>query len=362
MPSPQDPSSRVPVGRRILGTLAHLLPDAARFRLLGLPSGDLRGDPAGLIPGYRAEPGPVGTVHHLPGGIAWGRGAHLDAGYRLIHVLSPGINCGMDYWMLKRQRFFPRLNSLRQETVSLVADGHGNYYHWMLDVLPRLAAFERESLVHRHYLVNQDHPFHRQTLDLLDIPAGSRTATASPEFYSAPELLVPLVPLGVSPENVRFVRNLLLERTGLAQTPPANERIYISRRHANSRRVLNEEELAPLLKKHHFRVCYLEQLSLRQQMLLFHGAETILAPHGAAWTNLIFARSGALALEIVPEGLESTRSGAYHLYAGLAAVAGVGYERVMARTSRSDHPHAADLRLEPEALEKLFERHFSFQQ
>jgi capsular polysaccharide biosynthesis protein len=352
----QDSSSRIPVGRRIVGALAPLLPGAARFRLLGLPSGELQGDPAGLIPGYRVDPGPVGAVHHLPGGIAWGRGAHLDARYRLIHALSPGINRSMDYWMLKRQRFLPRLQSLRQETVSLIADGHGNYYHWMFDVLPRLAALERESLPHRHYLVTQEHPFHRQTLDLLQIPAGARTAAVSRRFYTAAELLVPLAPLGVSPENVRFVRNLLLERTGLAETLPANERIYISRRRANSRRVLNEEELYPLLQKHRFRVCYPEQLSLSQQMLLFHGAETVLAPHGAAWTNLIFARPGALALEIVPEGLESTRSGAYHLYERLAAVAGVGYERIMAGTSRSGHPHAGDLRLEPETLEKVLRR------
>ncbi len=356
MSSPQDSTTRIPAGRRILAALAPALPGAARFRLLGLPSGELHGDPLGLIPGYRSEPGPVGAVHHLPGGIAWGRGAILDARYRLIHALSPGINQGMDYWMLKRQRFLPRLTALPQETVSLVADGHGNYYHWMLDVLPRLAALERESLPHRHYLVTQEHPFHRQTLDLLDIPADARMAVASPEFYSAPKFLVPLAPLGVSRENVRFVCNLLFERTGLADTPFTNERIYISRRHANSRRVLNEEELHPLLQKHNFRVCYLEQLSLKEQMLLFRGAETILAPHGAAWTNLIFARPGALALEIVPEGLEDTRSGAYHLYERLAAVAGVGYERIMAQTSRSGLPHAGDLRLEPETLEKALRR------
>jgi len=356
MSSPQDPPTRVPVGRRVLGAVASLLPGAARFRLFGLPSGELQGDPSGLIPGYRAEPGPVGSVHHLPGGVAWGRGAHLDARYRLIHALSPGINQSMDYWMLKRQRFLPRLKSLGRETVSLIADGQGNYYHWMFDVLPRLAALERESLPYRHYLVTQEHPFHQHTLDLLHIPADARTAVVSSQFYTAPKLLVPLVSLGVSRENVRFVRDLLLETTGLAETPFTNERIYISRRHAQSRRVLNEEELYPLLKKYHFRVCYLEQLSLKEQMLLFHGAETVLAPHGAAWTNLIFARSGALALEIVPEGLERERSGAYLLYERLAAAADVRYERIMAGTSRSSHPHAGDLRLEPEKLEKVLRR------
>jgi capsular polysaccharide biosynthesis protein len=320
--------------------------------MLGLPAGEVDGNPAGQIEGYRAESGPVGTIHHLPNGMAWGRGAHLDADCRLIHFLSPGINRGMDYWMLKRQRFFPKLTCLSRETVSLIADGHGNYYHWMFDVLPRLAALEPESLSNRHYLVAEENAFHRQTLDLLQISSGARTAIVPLQFYSAPEMLVPLVPLGVSRENLRFVRRLLFERTGLVETPPARDRIYISRRHANSRRVLNEDELVPILEKHGFRVCFLEQLSLQQQMLLFHGADIILAPHGAAWTNLIFSRAGSLALEIMPEGMENTHRDAYMLYERLAAAADVRYERIIAQTSRSDYPHAGDLRLNPDVLEQ----------
>jgi capsular polysaccharide biosynthesis protein len=352
MSLPQDPSSRLAVGRRILGALAPALPGPARFRLLGLPAGQVHGDPTGQIPGYQVESRPVGAIHHLPGGIGWGRGAHLDARYRLIHALSPGISCGMDFWMLKRQRFFPKITALRQETVSLIVDGHNNYYHWMLDVLPRLAALDWESLTQRHYLVTQEHSFHQQTLNLLNIPASSRTEAFTLRFYSAPDLLVPVAPTGVSQENVRFVRKLLLERTGLMETTPVRERIYISRSRANSRRVLNEEELYPVLEKYRFRICHLEQLSLKEQMLLFHGADIVLAPHGAAWTNLIFSRPGTLALEIVPEGLETSHLDAYMLYERLAAVSGVRYDRILSQSTRSDYPHAGDLHLEPATLEQ----------
>jgi capsular polysaccharide biosynthesis protein len=356
MPPPHDSSGQLPIGRRIVAALAPALPGTARFRLLGLPSGEISGDPTGLIPGYRAEAGPGGVVHSLPGGLAWGRGAHLDATYRLIHALSPGINRGMDYWMLKRQRLLPRIEPLPGETVSLAADGQGNYYHWMLEVLPRLAALEPASLPHRRYLVAQQHPFQRETFDLLQIPAEARIPIASHRFYAAPKLLVPLVPLGISPENVRFVRHMLVERTGLTESPANGERIYISRRHASSRRMLNEDELEPILKKHHFRVCHPEQLSLRQQILLFHNADVILAPHGATWTNLIFARPGARALEIVPEGLEGDDAGSYFLYETLAAAVGVRYERISAQNSPGGRPHVTDLRLEPETLEAVLRR------
>ena len=57
----------------------------------------------------------------------------------------------MDYWMRKRGRAFPKIARLDHETVSLVSDGHGNYYHWMLDVLPRLAALDLESLPQRRF-------------------------------------------------------------------------------------------------------------------------------------------------------------------------------------------------------------------
>ncbi len=353
---PQDSSNRLSVGRRLLGAISPLVPSRARFRFLGLPATELKGAPTGLISGYHAEPGPMGVVHHLRNGIAWARGAHLDARYRLIHGLSPSITLGMDFWMLKRQRFLPRLNRIPQETVSLIADGHKNYYHWILDVLPRLAALDPDRLSKRHYLICQDHPFHRQTLDLLQVPPSARTAATGLQFYTAPELLIPLRPLGVSQENVRFVRNLLMERTGLANSPIAGERIYISRHHATSRRVVNEDELEPLLKKHHFRTCYLEQLSLKEQMLLFHGAETILAPHGAAWTNLVFARPGTRALEIVPEGLDRTDTGPYHLYEQLAAVADARYERLIAQATSPDYPHAGDVNLKAETLRRVLQQ------
>ena len=86
-------------------------------------------------------------------------------------------------------------------------------------------------------------------------------------------------------------------------------------------------------------------------MQLFHGADVVLAPHGAAWTNLIFSRPGTLALEIVPEGLEATHLDSYQLYERLATAAQVNYARMMCGTSKPDYPHQGDLHLDPAVLE-----------
>ena len=87
-------------------------------------------------------------------------------------------------------------------------------------------------------------------------------------------------------------------------------------------------------------------------MLLFQGAEIILAPHGAAWTNLIFARPGTLALEIIPEGFEAAHPAPFFLYRHLAEACGVRHERIVAPSSRTGYPLAGDLKLTPAALEE----------
>ncbi|MEA5620785.1 glycosyltransferase family 61 protein, partial [Cronbergia sp. UHCC 0137] len=72
--------------------------------------------------------------------------------------------------------------------------------------------------------------------------------------------------------------------------PPEIEqnRIYISRQKATSRRVLNETLLEPLLNEYGFQVLICEQLSLAEQIRLFSNTEAIVGPHGAGLANIMY--------------------------------------------------------------------------
>jgi capsular polysaccharide biosynthesis protein len=53
--------------------------------------------------------------------------------------------------------------------------------------------------------------------------------------------------------------------------------------------LINEAELLQELDKYGFRSYILEDLRFREQVKLFSGAEIIIGPHGAGFTNTIFA-------------------------------------------------------------------------
>lgn len=77
-------------------------------------------------------------------------------------------------------------------------------------------------------------------------------------------------------------------------------RIFLSRRQASSRRLDPnvEEQLVQLTSQFGFTTVVLEDLSFREQIMLFRNATHIISPHGAAFTNLLFKPERARVLEI----------------------------------------------------------------
>ncbi|HEY9835901.1 MAG TPA: glycosyltransferase family 61 protein, partial [Vampirovibrionales bacterium] len=94
-----------------------------------------------------------------------------------------------------------------------------------------------------------------------------------------------------------FLRESFLEKaTALGQQTP--DRIYISRRNASYRRILNEEETIARLSPYGFVPIILESLSFLEQVALFANAKAIIAPHGAGLTNTLFCNPGTQVIEI----------------------------------------------------------------
>jgi capsular polysaccharide biosynthesis protein len=66
--------------------------------------------------------------------------------------------------------------------------------------------------------------------------------------------------------------------------------------------LLNEEELCDELQECGFTRVHCEDLTAREQRKLFSEAEMIIAPHGAALTNLVFCQLGTRVVELFPPG------------------------------------------------------------
>lgn len=79
-----------------------------------------------------------------------------------------------------------------------------------------------------------------------------------------------------------------------------SRRLYVSRRDATVRRLVNEDEVAALLAGLGFEVVELSGLDFEAQAELFAQASAIAGVHGAGLANLVFAAPGARVFEIMP--------------------------------------------------------------
>ncbi|MFW5701009.1 MAG: glycosyltransferase family 61 protein, partial [Cyclobacteriaceae bacterium] len=76
--------------------------------------------------------------------------------------------------------------------------------------------------------------------------------------------------------------------------------VYVSRRLANGRRLINEEELLLSIVELGFHVYYLEEMSFSDQVRIFHQAQVVIGPHGGGFSNIIFCRPRTIVIDIQP--------------------------------------------------------------
>ncbi|HEY9839403.1 MAG TPA: glycosyltransferase family 61 protein [Candidatus Obscuribacterales bacterium] len=177
---------------------------------------------------------------------------------------------------------------------------HFNYHHWLLECLPWLEDFVTDPRFSACKLVlpARLNAFQQASLELYGIEEDRILGFGEQECRFR-RLYVPS--LGKwTPERLRQLKQSLLQRAGIKPGRP-EKRLYISRRDAATRRIVNEAALEALLRERGFEILDLAQMPLTRQMELMSQARVILGPHGAGLTNAIFAPSECLLLELCPD-------------------------------------------------------------
>ncbi len=188
----------------------------------------------------------------------------------------------------------------RIETPCILLGSDGNYAHWVLRNLLKLSLLDGAGLPEGlPFLVAENlRPWQRSYLELLDIPPARLLALAEDSIVACARLYVP-TQLRNHPrmaDGVAWLRERLA-----AQRAPAAEAtalLYASRREEARRRLLNEAELEARLARRGFRIVVPGEMSVAEQIDAFSRARVIVAPHGAALANLVFAPPGATLVEL----------------------------------------------------------------
>ena len=186
--------------------------------------------------------------------------------------------------------------------------GHRHFFHFLFDRLPRLhyllTRFEigREPIT---VLTNENPPgFQWDIYRFLQQRFPNLTFTAVPEGerWRLPTLYLidedqPVRRTLLPRDTAAFIRELVISGYGIAPAAPYR-RLYINRSDTRKRRIVNEAEIWPSFERRGFESIAAARFSFREQVALFAEAEMVAGPHGAGFSNLLFAPEGTKVLEI----------------------------------------------------------------
>jgi hypothetical protein len=246
-----------------------------------------------------------------------------------------------------------------------------NYYHWLLNWLPRLGVVrllapgvlddpDVRIMVDRHCAGS---PF-QEFMRFLGIAAERILWVDADTVYRVEEAI-----------SVTFNRDYagaVLKRLAAdirrgAPQPSTTlpRRIWIDRQgnEAAKRRVANADAIRPVLAARGFAAVRLETLPLAGQIALFASAEAVAGVNGAGLANMIFCPPDCRIL--VVEKLYTRRIRADGLFSTLAAVCGLACEILYGRSARDPalgvsasvwHRHNQDVLIDPAALDRALAR------
>jgi glycosyl transferase family 61 len=237
----------------------------------------------------------------------WGGygGSIITHDEHLLGELSP------DVWGLERHALFNKLKL--PSTVPLpgltavlsTPEANTNYSHWMMDLLPRLellaeAGFGPEQV--DRYLINQSNfPYETETLAMAGIPAAKVMRVDASTHLQCERIIAASLRRGHWQFTLpSWIPNFLRSIASPAAKSSPTRRLYLTRRNASFRRVLNEDDLLPALANSGFEIFDPGKKTVREQAEIFSQAAVIVSPHSSAMTNLVFCQPGTRVLEIFP--------------------------------------------------------------
>ena len=234
-----------------------------------------------------------------------------------------------------------------------------NYYHWMVDALPRLLLLQADHSHCRLLMTAPVPAFVRDSAamlgftDLFTLEAGQTMVGA--------DLLVPghvTAPGYQHPDLLLQVRQQIFSKVYPSGEPLVpHRRIYASRRSQRVRRLLNEQAIEELLVQYGYEVVEFEEMTFSEQVRLMAETSLFISVHGAGLTNMLFLPSGARVGELMNMDkiiLKQNQDFENLIYFRMAAALQLPYYCLPCANVGDDVPtNEADLQVDATAFERL---------
>jgi capsular polysaccharide biosynthesis protein len=183
----------------------------------------------------------------------------------------------------------------RLSGTSILIGGVNHLYHWLIDYLPRLLLAKRVMGKLPRILINSPGPIQVESLRRIGVHEWE--VIGDEESVLCEDLWIPSLLARMSVPHPAVVK-MLREALRPTQLLPRRD-LYLSRRDATSRHLLNEDELLRSLPG--FEMHLTAHLSLQDQINLFASVDRLVGVHGNGLTNQLFCEQGTQVFEIAIE-------------------------------------------------------------
>jgi capsular polysaccharide biosynthesis protein len=173
-----------------------------------------------------------------------------------------------------------------------------NFFHWHLDILPKLEVLVLKKGVSVIIPEIYNKSFYLETLKLY--PEIDFIFLDRNNFFPSLSYFPDTAPTGnYRPSIIKKLHQRILGRGEEASLDnEIYKKIYISRKKANIRKVINEDKIILELITLGFKILYMEDLSYEQQIYFSSNADVILSLHGAGLTHMLYMKPGSKVIEI----------------------------------------------------------------
>ncbi len=198
------------------------------------------------------------------------------------------------------------------DVISIISgrDAKDNYYHWVIDVLPRLIILQKE--IKKKKLLNLLVPNYKKDYQIESLNCFiDNKRTNFINFSKYKFMQFDEITLSSNNEGFEYLNHNLLSilknkvlteaRKKFKSSKYKYKKIFISRVDANlknKRNLKNNLEIENYLIQKGFNVLILSNYSFLEQALIFNNAKLVIGLHGAGLTNILFCKKKTKVIEI----------------------------------------------------------------
>ena len=242
---------------------------------------------------------------------------------------------------------------------------HFNYYHWIVEILPRFF-ISREYIKNSTLLLHENVTvFQKQSVELFGLknvkfikdhelmrvskilfPSFVNFASTTPVSFSGKEFTQ--IDVKIHKPVVKGMAEWI--RSNHLNVKNEKRKIFISRQKAQYRKLLNYDEVKKVLNSFEIEEVFLEELSFIDQLNLLANTQITIGLHGAGMSNIFVMPEGSYVLNFIHKDHHE------YCYQQLAHAVDLNYAHVCSEGNSHPNPAYNDIKIDIELLKKLLEK------